>query len=305
MRPMIRLGYCCINLSLQNKKVNRGMIKKTFQSKGLHYCSDLAIKNLEDTFDILNWNVKNNIFVYRMSSNIFPWFSEYSLEDLPNFTNIKQTLLKIGSFILSNNIRVGFHPGPFNVLCSENQNVVDKTIFELNQHSKILDLMGLPQTTYYGLNIHVNNSKPSKKSALSKFILNFSKLSHSCQKRLTIENDDKQALYTPIELIKLSEEIKKTYGYSLPVVFDNLHYKLHPDPLCHKYVIEQCKKTWGDITPLLHWSSSKKRFEDPDATELSHADYIYDKIDVPDFDFDVEFEAKKKDLAVFKYLNGV
>lgn len=66
----MRIGYCCINLSINtNRKkkdriqVNRGMVKKTFQSKGLEYVSDLIILNLNDTLKVLEWNVKNNIFV--------------------------------------------------------------------------------------------------------------------------------------------------------------------------------------------------------------------------------------------------
>lgn len=301
---MIRLGYCCINLSLNDKKVNRGMIKKTFISKGLNYCSELAEQNLLDTFEIIKWNLKNNIFVYRLSSNIFPWFSEYQLEDLPNFTKIKDILSEIGLFVLNNNIRVGFHPGPFNVLASEKESVVKNTIFEIDQHSRILDFMNLPQTPYYGLNIHINSSKPNKESALERFISNFSRLSESSKKRLTIENDDKESLYTPMDLIKLSNIIKNKYNHLLPVVFDNLHYNIHGDCLCHKFVMSECQKTWGKFKPLIHWSSSKKIHEDPLTTRVSHADFLYDKIDTPDENFDVEIEAKFKDLALLKYRNG-
>jgi len=301
---MIRLGYCCINLSLKDKKVNRGMIKKTFLSKGLNYCSELAEQNLIDTFDIIKWNVDNNIFVYRLSSNIFPWFSEYNLEDLPNFNNIKSTLCQIGKFILENNVRVGFHPGPFNVLASEKYQVVDNTVFEINQHSKILDMMGLPKNPYYGINIHINNSKPNKASALQRFEDNFSKLSNSSQKRLTIENDDKQSLYTPLDLIKLSNRIKEKYGCLLPVVFDNLHYSIHSDLLCPTFIVSECSKTWSDLTPLIHWSSSKKIHEDPSCLQIAHADYVYDKIVLPNGNFDVEIEAKCKDLSLLNYIKN-
>ncbi|MGA1875197.1 MAG: hypothetical protein ACMUIA_06295, partial [bacterium] len=46
------------------------------------------------------------------------------------------------------------HPGPFNVLCSPNDDVVQRTIAELNRHSQIMDLMGLSTTPYNKINIH-------------------------------------------------------------------------------------------------------------------------------------------------------
>ena len=46
----VRLGYCCINLSLADQKItaNRGMIRKTFQEKGVSYCAELAHQNIKD-----------------------------------------------------------------------------------------------------------------------------------------------------------------------------------------------------------------------------------------------------------------
>ena len=53
---MNNIGYCCIclgvNEGLKKKdhiSVNRGMVKKTFEAKGLSYVSELVILNLEDT----------------------------------------------------------------------------------------------------------------------------------------------------------------------------------------------------------------------------------------------------------------
>ena len=73
---MGNIGYCCIpmgcNIGKKKKdhiQVNRGMVKKTFDSKGLPYVSELVILNLKDTLRVLDWNIQNNIFVYRLSSD--------------------------------------------------------------------------------------------------------------------------------------------------------------------------------------------------------------------------------------------
>jgi UV DNA damage endonuclease len=57
--------------------------------------------------------------------------------------------------------------------------------------------------------------------------------------------------------------------------------------------------TWK-TKALTHMSSSKK-LEDIKGLATAHADYIYEKIETFGLDFDVEIEAKCKDLAVLKY----
>mgnify|MGYP001187939257 CR=1 FL=1 len=86
---MIRLGYACINNTLQKQKpkigCNRGMIKRTFLAKGTDYASQLAQQNTADIIKILRWNEAHDIKVFRMTSCLFPWGSEYELEDLKDF----------------------------------------------------------------------------------------------------------------------------------------------------------------------------------------------------------------------------
>ena len=75
-----QLGYACINATLRKKhkiRANRRAIKKTFQEKGLSHIGSLVEQNLQDLHKILQWNVANNIRVFRMSSDITPWGSEY------------------------------------------------------------------------------------------------------------------------------------------------------------------------------------------------------------------------------------
>ncbi len=159
---MKNIGYCCIPLGCNEGKkkkeqilVNRSMVRKTFDSKGLPYVSELIILNLIDTLKVLDWNLKNDIYVYRMSSDSFPWMSEYMFDDLPNFKLIKELLQKIGKKVKDNGIRVSYHPGPFNVLASLRQDVIHRAIAELDQHAYLMDLMDLEQSNFYPINIHI------------------------------------------------------------------------------------------------------------------------------------------------------
>lgn len=65
-----RLGYCCINLSLSDKRisVNNSCVKRTWLQKGLPHVSELALKNVRNLVEIIKWNEQNDIKVYRMSS---------------------------------------------------------------------------------------------------------------------------------------------------------------------------------------------------------------------------------------------
>jgi UV DNA damage endonuclease len=296
----MNLGYCCINLSLKQNGVstNRSMIKATFSSKGKNYAGELALLNLQDLKTILRWNLEKGILIYRMSSDIFPWMSEYRFEDLSNFESIRQELLSVGSFINNNGIRVSFHPGQFDVLASPNENIVQKTVYDLDQHSKIMDLMGLPQTHQSAINIHIGGSYGDKQKALSTFCKNFELLSPGTKARLVVENDDKASQYGVKDLY---DGVYKPLG--CPITFDHFHHLFCSNDLDSHDAAHLAASTWGQITPLQHYSSSRRIHEDSSVVERSHADYIYESIQHHGIVADVELEAKAKDLALLKYLN--
>lgn len=299
---MNRVGYCCISVGVnegRKKKdfimVNRGMIKKTFIDRGLIYVSELIILNLNDTLEILKYNLINNILVYRLSSDSFPWMSEYEFSELPNFEIIKSKLSEIGNFIKDNNMRCGFHPGPFNVLSSENSKVVDNTINELNKHAEILDMMCLDRSTYYSINIHVGSTKPTLEDSAKRFCENFKRLSDSCKLRLVVENDDSPTQFSVENLYDMIHKV-----INIPITVDSLHYQCHTDDMSWEDTLRLGTSTWT-TKPLCHHSSSRKLNEDNSSKLIAHADYLYEKFDSFDIDVDIELECKQKDIAVIKY----
>ena len=167
----MRLGYACINMTLAEQKVcsNRGMIKKTFKEKGLPYASELALINVKALHRIVKWNIENDISVYRITSCLFPWMSEYELSELPDFAEISRILRDTGTIALEAGQRLSFHPGPFNILASASESVVSKTIKELNDHSLIMDLMCQPVSPLAKINIHVGGAYGDRNKALSRF----------------------------------------------------------------------------------------------------------------------------------------
>jgi UV DNA damage endonuclease len=295
----MRIGYACINMTLAEHKimVNRQMIRKTFLEKGITYASELALKNVIDLEKIIDWNILNGLLLYRMSSNMFPWMSEYEFTDLPDFAAIEQVLRRIGEKARQNDLRLTSHPGPFNVLATKNENVLQKTIKELRQHGEIMDLIGLPRTPFAKINLHVGGAYGDKPSAIDRFCQNYALLPDTVRLRLTVENDDKGNMFAIKDLVDINART------GVPLVFDYLHHQLCTGGWTETEAMTAAADTWpAGITPIVHYSSSRKQFEDDKVPEVAHADYIYQYIDLHGREVDVMLEAKAKEQAVLRYL---
>lgn len=273
------------------------MIKRTFEAKGIKYAGELAEANVRDMVEIIKWNNQHGVKMYRMSSNMFPWMSEYELEDLPNWQTIKNLLKGAGTLAQKYGQRITFHPGQFNILCSPKPDVVEKAIKELRQHGEIMDYMGLPRTHEAPINIHVGGTYGDKPSAIKRFIENFPRLDDCVKSRLVLENDDKPAQYSVSDLY----EIWQSCG--TPITFDYHHHRCYNDLMPEKEALELAAKTWPKgIRQLCHYSSAKKLHEDESVIMRAHADYIYEEIDNYDMELDIELEAKAKELALQEYM---
>ena len=300
----MNLGYACINMTLSSQKpritTNRSMIKKTFLERGIDYAGELSLQNAKDLFVILKWNKEHNIRFFRLSSNIFPWASEYGIENSPYFKRIETILRACGNYARRNNIRITSHPGPFNVLVSTSKNVVDNTIIDLELHGKVFDMLGLSRTTYNKINIHCNGVYGDKISAMSRFCTNFKSLSAAVQKRLTVENDDKASMYSVKDLMFIHERI------GIPIVFDYHHHKFNTGGLTEKEALELAISTWPEaVKPIVHYSESKRLHEgNKSIKEQAHSDYINELPDLYNNNVDVMVEAKAKELSILPYINS-
>lgn len=297
---MNQFGYACINMELRQKNIfnSRTMRKATFLSKGLPYASQLVLQNVKDLMPIFNWNYKNNIKVFRISSCLMPWASEYDLKDLPDYEEIIHYLKMAGDYTKVIGQRVSFHPGQFNCLASDKENVVLNCIKDLEIHGKIFDLMGLDQNHNSKINIHLGSSCGGNlKFAADNFNNNFNKLSHSVQSRLTVENDDKASMFSSKFLY---DNIYKKSG--VPIVFDAHHFTLGPQDASYKESFEMAYDSWPtNIRPTCHHSNGKKEFEDPKARPTAHSDYYYKPFDSCGKSVDVMLESKAKEKALKKY----
>jgi UV DNA damage endonuclease len=276
------------------------MIRKTFDQKGVNYASELALQNCRDLLPILKSNVENKIYFFRLSSNLFPWASEYEIESLRDYKEISLALKQAGEFAKENGIRITSHPGPFNKLCSESESVVNNTITDLKIHGEVFDLIGLPKTHDAKINIHLGGAYGEKEVAVARFIKNFKRLPESVSKRLTVENDDKPSLYSTKELV---EDLFPHTG--IPIVHDQHHHLFCDGGLTQEEAMRLAATTWPEgIRPVIHYSESlSEEVGDPKIKPQAHSDYIRKEINTYGMEVDVMVEAKKKDLALINYYN--
>jgi UV DNA damage endonuclease len=296
----MNIGYACINMTMgKSVTTNRSMIKRTFQSKGLDYVSELALSNAKDIIKILEWNRQNNIYFFRLSSALVPWGDGLDITQLKDYNEIKSELKKAGEFAKFWNMRINSHPGPFNVLPSPNESVILKTIADLELHGKIFDLMGLSKTPYNNINIHCNGVYGDKQSAMDRLITNFKRLSPSVRSRLTLENDDKASMYSVKDLMYIHKHT------GIPIVFDYHHHQFCTGDLSEEDALKLAATTWPDgIRQEVHYSESKALHENnPKEKPQAHSLYINELPNTYGLDIDVMVECKAKELAILKIRN--
>ena len=296
----MNLGYACINTALKANSIftNRTMRRKTFDSKGLDYVSDLSLQNVKDLEIIVKWNNEKGIKLFRLSSQIFPWMEEYEFCDLKDDIEICDRMFEIGNIARQAGQRLTMHPGPFHCLASPNPKVVERTIIGLNKHSEQFNMMGYEPSHYNKINIHVGGAYGDKESALNRFCKNFELLRDDTKKRLVVENDDSPTEYSVKDLY---EGVYKRIG--TPITFDYFHHKFNTGGQTEEEALKLAATTWPTgITQCYHYSESRRKEKlDESIRPQAHSDIIYDKIDTYGLEPDIVIEAKLKEQAIFNY----
>lgn len=300
----INIGYCCINTILRKDDIftSRTCRLKTLKENGIEYSYKLAKQNLLDLKTIIEWNYKNKIYLFRMSSEMFPFSTHPDYHKQYNIEQFKEMLQEIGELAIKYNQRLTFHPGQYNQLTSRRSEVSDKAIIDIDFHSKILDYMGLDNHSI--IIIHGGSKQDGMDEALNRFCMNFDKLSGSSKNRLVIENDE--IVYNIEDLLELSHIL------NIPIVIDYHHHNLNPGTCNLNDITQKVLEVWNkkSIKPLFHVSESRIDIKPDDSImkRRAHGDYVYtlpnELIKLSeDVCIDVDIEAKMKEQSVLKLYN--
>ena len=296
----MRLGYPCLNRTLEADRPNRGTtvkhVKTLTDAERREKLDRLLINNLENNLEILRFNVENDIEFYRFCSDIVPLATHPVTEDWDYLQVGTELLEKIGDYIKQHDLRITMHPEHFTVLNSTKNGVVEKAIEDLKYHSRLYRAMGLD--TRHKIVLHLGGVYGDKEKSKRRFIEHFRQLEdEDIKERLIVENDDDS--YRATEVLEVARELE------IPMVMDVHHFNCnHTSGESLAELLPLCFATWKEERPIVHFSSPG----DEDNPSLHAAD-----IDADDFrefmtlagettglDFDVMLECKNKELALFK-----
>lgn len=296
------LGYACDNVMMKRTKkvyTSRSCIRKTFEAKGLAHVSGLALANCLDLLELLAWNYEHDVYLYRMTSKLFPWAGHYALEDLPDYDTIYNALATAGELARAAGQRITNHPSCYVKLASTTESITESSIKDLEVQSKVFDIMGYAPSHWNKINIHVGGVYGDKKETLKRFAETFhERLSPSLQSRLTIENDDSPNSYSVDDLLLLHEKT------GIPITFDFHHYQFCPGMMSKKEAFLAAISTWPDnVRPVVHWSEMPECPQRRRTHPHSHSNFVYGPIDMYGYEayVDVMIESKAKEAALLLY----
>jgi len=310
----MKLGLVCISEllrakspALKFKTMTRAQFNKKDKNESIQILSERISHNLKVTIETIKHCKEVGIKHYRLSCKLFPLITDPTLnlevQHFPNYNDIVHKLQNIGRTAQQLEIGLSIHPDQFVVLGSNSDDVCAKSIIELNFHSWVLDMCGMPRDYTCPINIHPSLSNfESAESFMDKLMHNYFQCDPGVKARLVFENEDK-GFWNCSNLYEYFQNYTRhKYNFSFPLTFDNLHDEANPSLDSNGDKIDitnwfiKFYKTWPN-EPVFHWSQAAK------GTVRNHARKL---TSCPkDFGLDVvwEVEVKDKDKGFEHLLN--
>lgn len=298
----VRFGYVAMSTVLRGASPSRTMTASAFarladREAAVRRLERIAGQNLANTLRLLKHNLAHDIRLYRFSSRLIPLLGHDMLAGWDPISRLSESFAAIGAFVRRHGMRVGFHPDHFTVLSTPREDVLARSVADLERHVRMLEQMGLDERAK--LNVHIGGAYGDKNRTLERFLRHAETLPERIRSRLMLENDDKT--FTAAETLAACEAL------GVPMVLDIHHHAVNPGGESVEDLWPRILATWEGkgVPPKVH-ASSPKSPSDP----RGHADYLH----VPDLvrffrsvagmtaELDVMIEAKMKDGALFRLM---
>ena len=286
----MKIGYPCIN---------RGIgctANSTFRLAS--YSEERLVQKVENNlnclFKILHYNVQNGFHFFRISSDLVP-FASHPVCTLDWASFFRGQFREIGEFIEEHKIRISMHPDQFVLINALKDDVVERSVRELEYHCTVLDNMGLDSAAK--IQIHLGGVYGDKGSAMDRFIGNFNSLSRSLKSRLAIENDDRS--YSLKDCLSVHQKI------GIPVIFDAFHHQCLNNGETLRQGLELSASTWKESDGILmvdYSSQQRGQRSGSHAKTLNTANFKKFLHETRGLDFDLMLEIKDKETSGLKAL---
>lgn len=256
-----QLGLVCITASkaVRYRTVTRKRLLQFPESEQEDILRILYAENLQRLNQAIDFCLDNQIRLYRITSNLFP-FADTELGEKV-LDKLNEELLKTGARITTAGIRLVVHPDQFVVLSSDSPEVIVNSIKILKMHAMILDKLRQPRSPWAMMEIHGGKSDRSER--LVEVIGN---LPEAIRSRLALENDE--YAYSAEEILAVCRQA------GVPMVFDAHHHIIHErldsydDPSVAE-MLAAARTTWPDPEwQLVHISNGRTAFNDRNHSDL-------------------------------------
>lgn len=239
----------------------------------------------------------------RIGSDLLPLYTVPLATELYGdiLPELQPLFSRCGELARAHNIRLSFHPGQYTVLASDNDDVVDRALEDVEYHTLCAVMMGYGrQFQDFKINIHMNG-----KRGIEGFRAAFMRLSPEARNMLTVENDE----------ISCSLDDVLQARALCPVVLDIHHHWVKENQFIQASDarVALILESWRGVRPVLHYSIAQEGLIPesgfPDQEQLAaskpklraHSDYYFNQT-LNDwalsFDrFDIMCEVKMKNLA--------
>jgi UV DNA damage endonuclease len=289
----MKIGYACQTIGVPGT----GFRSCTLKNASEETLTSVIIHNLGALDRIIDYNISNNIRLFRITSDLIP-FGGSPVNQLEWQRIFHDRLADIGRKLKDNDIRISMHPGQYTVLNFPDELVVKRAIKDLEYHTQLLEVLDSDQRNK--IILHIGGAYGDKSSAMERFAENYHRLDSSVRKHLVIENDDK--IYNIDEIM----EVSRLTG--APVVFDVLHHRINPDPEGKDlyYWIALTRDTWksGDGCQKIHYSEQNPLNKPGSHSETISLEKFQEFIKgLEGMNPDIMLEVKDKNLSAVKCLN--
>ena len=289
----IHLGYVSISKTLDITPSKTLTYTNFLNNNDYNKLNNIIIENLTNLEKIIDYNIKNNIHFYRLTSKLIPLatINEINIDYINKYQEYYQ---KIAKKIKDNNLRIDTHPDQFCILNSTKKDIILNSINILKYHYNILNALNIKNKIII---LHIGSSVLGKQNSIKRFINNFNKLPLYLKESIALENDDK--IYNIKDCLELCEKL------NIPMVLDYHHHLCNNDNLNIDIYLKRIFNTWHNLPPKIHFSSPKNNTKKDFRTHHDYIDPIefikfLDKIKHLNIDLDIMLECKAKDEALFK-----
>jgi len=282
----MNLGLVCIthDETVRFRTLTRTRYLKLSPVEQRQTLRDLYTGNLKSFDKALDFCVREDIRLYRVTSALFPFSDEPLGRDV--LLEMSDQLALIGKWAERLHLRIVVHPDQYVVLSSDSPEVIANSIKVMQRHALAFDLMRLPQNPWAAMILH-----GGKSDRAARLIDTIGRLPDNIRRRLVLENDE--------YAYKAQQIYEVCVAAKVPMVFD-AHHHLVAEKLCDyehpsvSHFTELAATTWPCRDwQLVHLSNGASGMCDPAHHDLiTHWPSAFDHVPW------VEIEAKHKDRAI-------